>query len=74
MGTLRSQVNHAGAEINGVTLGQPIAPVHADGSPSQAGDSMADLFWAWDDSRLPGGTVELIDGELVVTPDEVALP
>jgi len=64
MGTLRSQTNHTGLVVNDVTLGDPIAPVRPDGSPAQPGDSMADLFWAWDDSALPTGEL-LADGTIL---------
>ena len=60
---LLSKVNLSGMEVNGVLLGDPVAPVRGDGSPAQFGDSMADLFWMWDDPRLPSG--ELIDGSVV---------
>lgn len=69
MGLLRSQTNVSGHTINGILLGDPVAPVRVDGSPAQVGDNMADLFWGWDDAALPSGTVEVVDGEPVVTPD-----
>jgi hypothetical protein len=73
MGMIRSQTNLTGHTHNAVQLGDPIAPVRADGSPSEPGDSMLELFWAWDDSAFPTGVGEVVDGVLVVTPDEVEL-
>jgi hypothetical protein len=70
MGMLRSQTNHTGLEVNGVTLGAPIGPVRADGSASEPGDAMQDLFWAWDDSAFPYGEIDA-DGDITV--DEVEL-
>lgn len=70
MGTLRSQVNITGQQVNGVTLGDPVAPVRADGTPAQPGDHMGMLFWAWDDSRIPTGVATLDGQALVITPDE----
>lgn len=64
MGTLRSKVNHTGLEINGVMLGDPVAPVRVDGSPALPGDAMSDLWWLWDDPRLPTG--EIIDGLITI--------
>ena len=64
MGTLRSQTNLTGTEVNGVLLGDPLAPVRADGSPAQPGDSMGDLFWAWDHETLPSGEM-LADGTIL---------
>lgn len=69
MGTIRSQTNLTGQTVNGVLLGDPVAPVRADGSPAQPGDSMGDLFWAWDDAAYPTGVANLVDGEVVITPD-----
>lgn len=67
MGTLRSQTNLSGVTVNGVLLGDPVAPVRSDSTPAQIGDSMSDLWFAWDDSAFPNGTV---DSEGNVTPDE----
>lgn len=50
--------------VNNVMLGDPVAPVRPDGSPAQPGDSMMDLFWAWDDHRIPQGLIEA-DGTIV---------
>lgn len=69
MGTLRStQVieNEDGSttpavkgySYNGVTLGEP---VELDDDPTT---------FEFDDSAFPNGTAEVVDGELVVTPDE----
>jgi hypothetical protein len=46
-----------GYVYNGVTLGEPI---ELDGDPST---------FEWDDSAFPNGTCEVVDDELVVTPD-----
>ena len=60
MGTLRaSTIDPQGYEFNGVTLGEP---VELDDDPST---------FEWDDSRFPNGECEVIDGELIVTVDEV---
>lgn len=47
-----------GHAYNGVTLGEP---VELDGDPAT---------FEFDDSAFPNGTVELVDGELVVAVDE----
>lgn len=67
MGMIRSQTNHSGEIVEGVILGSPIGPVRLDGSPSQPGDSMLDMYWGWDDSGLPSG---VMDAEGVLAPDE----
>jgi hypothetical protein len=60
MGTLRAlTIDPQGYEFNGVTLGDP---VELDNDPST---------FEWDDSRFPNGSCEVIDGELIVTVDEV---
>jgi hypothetical protein len=60
MGTLRAlTIDPQGYEFNGVTLGEP---VELDDDPAT---------FEWDDSRFPNGLCEVIDGELIVTPDEV---
>lgn len=62
MGTLRSTTpDPTGHTVNGVLLGEP---VELDGDPST---------FEWDDSALPNGACEVVDGELVVTPDEAAV-
>ena len=59
MGTLRSSSSDpTGHVYSGVTLGQP---VEIDGDPAT---------FEWDDAAFPTGVCEVIDGELVVTPDE----
>lgn len=56
MGTLRSKTNRAGVVVNGVVLGD--APIsHIDGSAPQPGDSITELWFIWDDPRLPTGVV-----------------
>lgn len=60
MGTLRSlTTDPTGHTYNGVLLGEP---VELDGDPST---------YEWDDSAFPTGTVEVVDGEIVVTPDTI---
>jgi hypothetical protein len=60
MGTLRAlTIDPKGYEFNGVTLGDP---VELDDDPAT---------FEWDDSRFPTGVCEVIDGELIVTVDEV---
>ena len=60
MGTLRSlSIDPQGHAYNGVLLGDP---VELDSDPRT---------FEWDDSAFPQGTVEVVDGALVVTPDEV---
>ena len=56
MGTLRSLVNNAGLEVNGVALGSPIV---CDCEPP---------YFSWDDAMLPSG--EIVDGVVVL--DELA--
>lgn len=46
-----------GYEYNGVLFGQPL---EIDGDPNTA---------EYDDSAFPTGIVELVDGEIIVTPD-----
>lgn len=62
MGTLRaSMIDPQGYVYNGVTLGDP---VELDDDP---------CTFEWDDSRFPNGSCEAIDGELVVTVDELEI-
>lgn len=59
MGTLRStSPEPQGQTYNGVLLGEP---VEIDGNPET---------YEWDDSAYPNGECAVVDGELVVTPDE----
>jgi hypothetical protein len=46
MGTLRSLVNHAGLEVNGIALGSPIEC------------SCDPCFYSWDDAMLPSGEID----------------
>ena len=62
MGTLRSEHDHAGLEVNGVTLGVAARELDGDGNP-------VGLFF-WDDGRLPSGVVDA-DGVVVVDEPEV---
>jgi hypothetical protein len=58
MGTLRSSSTEVqGFTYNGVVLGEP---VELDGDPAT---------FEFDHSAFPNGTVEVVDGELVVTAD-----
>jgi hypothetical protein len=66
MGQLRARIHHGTKATNGVTLGDPVV-VRADGTPAAPGDDLADLFWVWDDPRLPTG---LVDRAGVITVDE----
>jgi hypothetical protein len=58
MGTLRSTADCSGHSVNGVLLGDP---VEVDGDPAT---------FEWDDAAFPTGVVDVVDGRLVVTPDE----
>jgi hypothetical protein len=59
MGTLRSLTDEpTGYVYNGVILG---TPVELDDDPNT---------FEWDDGEFPNGTANVIDGELVVVPDE----
>lgn len=63
MGTLRSLSDEpTGYECNGVILGNP---VELDDDPHT---------FEWDDGAFPYGTANVIDGELVVVPDEQPQP
>lgn len=67
MGTLRSKTNRAGLVVNGVMLGDaPIALL--DGTAPQAGDSITDLWFIWNDSRFPNGNVHA-DGSVDIDPE-----
>lgn len=57
MGTLRSEFDHAGMTVNGITLGQAARDVDDDGEP--IGE------YRWDDSRLPTGELSE-DGTITV--------
>ena len=59
MGTLRAFTSEPqGHTYNGVLLGDP---VELDDDPAT---------FEWDDSAFPDGVCEVVDGVLVVTPDE----
>lgn len=59
MGTLRAFTSEPqGHTYNGVLLGDP---VELDDDPAT---------WEWDDSAFPSGLVSVVNGELVVVPDE----
>jgi hypothetical protein len=57
MGRLRAKINHRPTKVNDVELGEPII-TREDGTPFQEGDNIADLVFAWDDSRVPDGVVD----------------
>lgn len=57
MGRLRAKTNHRPTHVNGVQLGDPVI-TREDGTPFQDGDNIADLVFAWDDSRIPNGVVD----------------
>lgn len=57
MGRLRAKINHRPTKVNDVELGDPII-TREDGTPFQPGDNIADLVFAWDDSRIPNGVVD----------------
>ena len=64
MGMVRSKTYAPDTVVNGVLLGQPVV-VNVSGQPFGPGDDIGDLWFAWDDNRLPSGV--LADGE--ITPD-----
>jgi len=59
MGLLRSNQNHSGMVVNGVTLGDPARDVDKNDKP--VGE------YRWDDARLPCG---FIDTSGTITLDE----
>jgi hypothetical protein len=61
MGTLRSQTNHAGMQVSGITLGEAAREIDNNGQAIKSSD------YRWDDARLPNG---LIEDDGTVTPDE----
>lgn len=62
MGTLRSDHDHTGLTVNGITLGEPARTLDADQQP------IGPYFW--DDARLPNGEIAA-DG--IITPDDEEL-
>lgn len=62
MGILRSIKNHAGIQVNGVTLGQPSRDVDENEEPTGE--------YRWDDSKFPNGEINS-KGKVIV--DEVEL-
>lgn len=69
MGMLRSKTYADNITVNGVLLGQPVI-VNDSGDAYAPGDDITALWFAWDDSAFPTGVCEVVDGVLVVTPDE----
>jgi len=61
MGTLRSEHDHAGLEVNGITLGAAARELDENGEPEG-------LFF-WDDSSLPNGVIDA-DGNITVDQPE----
>ena len=57
MGRITGKTYNALTEVQGVRLGQPTV-VKADGTPPQEGDSLADCFFQWDDSRIPDAVID----------------
>ena len=57
MGRITGKTYNALTEVQGVRLGQPTV-VKADGTPPQEGDSLADCWFAWDDSRIPDAVID----------------
>jgi hypothetical protein len=68
MGRIIGKTYNAATEVQGVRLGRPLV-VKADGTPPEEGDSLADCFFAWDDSRIPDGEIDAT-GVLTVASDE----
>lgn len=66
MGLVRSKKYAENITVNDVLLGQPTI-VTATGEPFTPGANMDDLWFGWDDNRIPNGVLEE-DG--TVTPDE----
>lgn len=60
---LRSKTYADALTINGVLLGSPVI-VRSDGQPFAPGDDISDLWFAWDDPRVPSGVLEP-DGSIV---------
>jgi len=56
VGRLRAKTSREGVIVNGVTLGNPPITL-IDGSAPGPGDSIAALWFVWDDPRLPNGEV-----------------
>lgn len=67
MGRLRSQINHGPTQLDGIQLGDPVI-TRADGTPFQDGDNIADLVFAWDDHRIPDGTIDAL-GKVTLDPE-----
>lgn len=61
MGTLRSDFDHTGLQVNGITLGSPSRDMDENDEP--VGE------YRWDDSRLPNGEVAE-DGTITVDESE----
>jgi hypothetical protein len=64
MGLLRSKTYQQNITVNGVLLGQPTI-VNEDGEPFTPGSNIEDLWFGWEDHRIPGGILEeIIEQEL----------
>jgi hypothetical protein len=66
---LRSKTYAENITINGVLLGQPTI-VTAAGEPFTPGVSIEDLWFGWDDHRIPSG---VLGDDGTITVDEVEL-
>lgn len=66
MGRLRSKTN-AVKTVNGVALGEPVI-ADAGGNPPVKGDTITELFFTFDDPRLPNGLLNA-DGSVTLDPE-----
>jgi hypothetical protein len=63
MGTLRSQYDHSGMMVNGITLGEPAWDTDENGERVKGSD------YRWDDSALPNGSIDW-GGEITIDTDD----
>jgi hypothetical protein len=73
MGRIIGKTYNAVTEVSGVRLGQPVV-VKADGTPPVEGDSLAECWFAWDDSRIPDGEIDATGTLTVAVDAEQAAP
>jgi hypothetical protein len=67
VGVIRSQIDHKGRVVLGVTLGDPRVE-HEDGSPHLPEDGVEEDLWlAWEHRQLPDGTLDEL-GVLTLDP------
>jgi hypothetical protein len=64
MGTLRSQTNHAGKQVCGISLGEAARDLDNNGKPIKGSE------YRWDDARLPNGEIAN-DGKIIVDESEL---